>query len=262
MSYSRRGTIFLLIFLSLITFAWAETFTEIVKKQFGLAPGGRVVLHNENGNIVVEGWDKDSLYVEAEKWVKTGSERDARKAMEEFRIIFKESDNKVIIKTRRPEGGGVFGWLMGKRISSGVRFTVYVPRNILLEVSSTNGAIRVSAVEGDLELETTNGKIVAEGIGGTIDASTTNGSIEVELVDLTETNDVELSTTNGSISLYLPEDAAFTLDAETTNGGIKTDFPLTVKGKYNSKEVRGKVNGGGPMISLETTNGSIKILVL
>ena len=64
---------------------------------------------------------------------------------------------------------------------------------------------------------------------------------------------------SASITLDLPDDAAFTLDAESESGAINVDHPLTVEGKISKKHVRGDVRGGGPLLVIDTGSGSIRI---
>ncbi|MGZ8831269.1 MAG: DUF4097 family beta strand repeat-containing protein, partial [Thermoanaerobaculia bacterium] len=68
----------------------------------------------------------------------------------------------------------------------------------------------------------------------------------------------EFETTNGSISVTVPPTFAATVAADTTNGSIKTDLPVTTR-SFSRRELRGTLNGGGPPLSLHTTNGSIEI---
>jgi DUF4097 and DUF4098 domain-containing protein YvlB len=49
------------------------------------------------------------------------------------------------------------------------------------------------------------------------------------------------------------------VDAATTNGGISTDFPISVQGRFNSKELSGTVGGGGRELKVATTNGGIEL---
>ncbi len=63
----------------------------------------------------------------------------------------------------------------------------------------------------------------------------------------------------GSVSLALPEGTNADLHARTVNGSIRTDFPLTVRGKIG-KRVEGKLGEGGFKMNLSTVNGSIRIL--
>jgi DUF4097 and DUF4098 domain-containing protein YvlB len=69
-----------------------------------------------------------------------------------------------------------------------------------------------------------------------------------------------LKTTNGSVDVTLPTSAEFKLDATTTNGGIHADFPITVLGSFNSKELSGTVGGGGRELKVVTTNETIKLM--
>jgi len=91
-------------------------------------------------------------------------------------------------------------------------------------------------------------------------AETTNGNIRLE--GLTFKDGIVAETTNGSITLAIasPEALNANLLARTTNGHITVDFPVTLKNLSQSKHrVEAKIGQGGPEISLETTNGSIRI---
>jgi hypothetical protein len=70
-----------------------------------------------------------------------------------------------------------------------------------------------------------------------------------------------LRTRDGSVSLRLPQDIAADLDAHTGDGRIDSDFPVTVSGSSltDSKSVRGRLNGGGPLLEIRTGDGSIHI---
>ena len=50
-----------------------------------------------------------------------------------------------------------------------------------------------------------------------------------------------------------------TLDAHTQGGGVKSDLPVQVEGKADGGTLRGKINGGGPSLKLETEGGSIRV---
>lgn len=56
----------------------------------------------------------------------------------------------------------------------------------------------------------------------------------------------------------MPDGFAARLEAETVHGDIQTDLPITVRGRIG-KELSGDLNGGGPTVRLETTNGGISI---
>jgi DUF4097 and DUF4098 domain-containing protein YvlB len=74
------------------------------------------------------------------------------------------------------------------------------------------------------------------------------------------TGDVDLETTNGGIRLQLPEKTKASVEARCTNGGISVDDSLSVNAAEKSRRrFRGDLNGGGHRVSLETTNGGIRI---
>ena len=252
---------FLLILISFAV-SHATTLEETFKKSLPLKSGGRVEVENVNGNITVESWDKSEVYIEAEKRVRAGSREDAERFMEALKIEIEQRDNEIIIITRHPRKvhDGFWDWVFGDNVSAEVSYKINVPKECDVEATSTNGGVYVSNIEGTIRLRTTNGKINAEALKGLVSARTTNGSVNVELTEVRSAEEMEFKTTNGSVTLYIPNSIDCDVEAKTTNGSIKTDFPLEVRGKYGNKSVRGKINSGGPLIFIETTNGSIKLL--
>jgi DUF4097 and DUF4098 domain-containing protein YvlB len=118
----------------------------------------------------------------------------------------------------------------------------------------------VEDASGELKAATTNGGIQVNRFEGKLQAETTNGNIRLE--GLTFKDGIVAETTNGSITLAIasPEALNANLLARTTNGHITVDFPVTLKNLSQSKHrVEAKIGQGGPEISLETTNGSIRI---
>jgi DUF4097 and DUF4098 domain-containing protein YvlB len=128
------------------------------------------------------------------------------------------------------------------------------------DASTVNGGVHIENASGTLDLETTNGSIKAVNVRGGINAQTTNGSIQLDLKTLEA--EVQAETTNGGITLRLdaPQEINATLDARTTNGSISFDFPVTVQSLEKSKHaLRGQIGRGGPLVSLRTVNGSVRL---
>jgi hypothetical protein len=57
----------------------------------------------------------------------------------------------------------------------------------------------------------------------------------------------------------LPQVANADVQASVVNGSIRPDFPLTLTGTFSGKKINGRLNNGGPPLSLKTVNGSIHI---
>src|SRR5438874_586176 len=71
---------------------------------------------------------------------------------------------------------------------------------------------------------------------------------------------VKLHTTNAAVTLTLPETAKADLSASVTNGGISVGEcqGLDVAEK-SRRHFEARLNGGGPSVELQTTNGGIRI---
>ncbi|MFW6192942.1 MAG: DUF4097 family beta strand repeat-containing protein [Gemmatimonadota bacterium] len=140
-----------------------------------------------------------------------------------------------------------------------VNYRIRVPVSTDLRIESTNGGVDVVGIDGDLELDTTNGGISLADVSGSVRAHTTNGGIDLHLSGSTwRGSGLDAHTTNGGVRLTVPDGFAARLEAETVHGDIQTDFPITVQGRIG-KELSGDLNGGGPTVRLETTNGGISI---
>jgi hypothetical protein len=116
----------------------------------------------------------------------------------------------------------------------------------LVDIRTTNGALVVTDASGDLRLVTTNGSIdVREASSLEVSARTTNGRVELGFAD--PPTSVEARSTNGAITIRVPDDnASYFVDARTTNGGIDTDEVPS-----NRQADR--------TISAETTNGGVTV---
>jgi DUF4097 and DUF4098 domain-containing protein YvlB len=130
---------------------------------------------------------------------------------------------------------------------------------VQIKATTVNGGVEITGVAGTVVAEATNGGIKAREIAGPIEASTTNGGVDVDLAKVSD-GGVKLECTNGGIRLRLPADARASVAARITNGGIDvSELPLKVIGEANRRRLDGDLNGGGPRISLEGTNGGIRI---
>lgn len=256
-----RKLVLAAMLLAVSTAASAASLTETVDRTFNVRPGASVTLKNVNGRITVKAWDQPRVKVVAVKEVDADRD-DLKNAMKELRVEFVERDGGLSINTRYPnedrKAASIFDWMFGDRIQAEVQYDLMVPRTMNVDVTNTNGSIRLSDVTGRHELDTTNGKIEVSRCGGSLDASTTNGSITAELQNVAKGQPLSFSTTNGRIEVTVPANLAVDVDAGTTNGSIHSDLPVTTT-KIGSNSLRGSINGGGTPLRMRTTNGGISI---
>ena len=69
---------------------------------------------------------------------------------------------------------------------------------------------------------------------------------------------VKLTTVNGSIHLDVNDDINADVEARWVSGGLRSELPLTVRGRM-SRTARGQFGDGGHEVSLSTVNGSIEV---
>jgi DUF4097 and DUF4098 domain-containing protein YvlB len=241
-------------------------YREDYSKTLPLKAGERFSLDNVNGAVTVSTWKEDKVEIKAVKVA-----RNDEKDLKDVEIRVEQSAGHVSVKAIWPK--------FRLHFNVNVDFEIKVPEGVILDevetvngevkvtgrfgraaVGTTNGSVSVEDASGELKAYTTNGGIQVSRFEGKLDADTTNGNIRLE--GLTFKDGISAETTNGSITLAIasPEKLNANLLARTTNGHITVDFPVTLKNLTPSKHrVEATIGQGGPEISLETTNGSIKI---
>ena len=147
-----------------------------------------------------------------------------------------------------------------------------------LELSTTSGSVHAGVLQaaevsmhtssGDLSakgmtathaaLSSTSGRISMESITGDVTAQSSSG--EVTLAFAAAPSHVEAGTTSGGITVRLPADAGFVLDAHSSSGDISCKFPISVTGSSGARHVmRGSVGSGAGSVVLHTSSGDIRI---
>jgi DUF4097 and DUF4098 domain-containing protein YvlB len=224
------------------------------RKTYDVKAGGRLEISNVNGRIEVEPAAGDSVEVVAEKSVRAASAEAAKDALSRIEIQETVSPDDVRIETKLQKRTGILGGL-----SQEVHYRVKVPPSLEVRVTTVNGGIELSGLKGRVTAEATNGGVKARDVSGPIDASTTNGGVEVDLARLADSG-AKLGCTNGGITLTLPSDAKASISARITNGGINTSgVNIETTGENSRRHLEGRMNGGGPRIDIEGTNGGIRI---
>jgi len=147
-----------------------------------------------------------------------------------------------------------------------------------LDAETGDGNIEIRGSKGDVVLETGDGKIDLDSVDGTLKAHTGDGPVRVSgrfdvlelktgdgrieaeaLAGSRMTADWSLRTGDGSLSLRVPEDFSAEVDIHTSDGHIDLDMPVTVVGRTNKKTIRGKLNAGGSLLTMQTGDGSIRL---
>ncbi len=127
-----------------------------------------------------------------------------------------------------------------------------------VDVETSGGSITVDGASGNLRAHTSGGGVSLRNLRGNVDASTSGGSMEAELLSPL-TAPCELSTSGGGILVYLAKDIKVEVDARASGGEVHCDMPITVQGSFGEGKLQGKLNGGGPLLTLRTSGGGIEL---
>lgn len=129
-----------------------------------------------------------------------------------------------------------------------------------VNLDTSGGNIAVGRVAGSAKLETSGGDIRIDAASGSLQARTSGGSIRAALVGPL-TADSSLATSGGSVRVTVDPKASFRLDASTSGGSVDADgLTITLEGSSRSRsKLAGTVNGGGPVLKLRSSGGSILV---
>jgi DUF4097 and DUF4098 domain-containing protein YvlB len=129
-----------------------------------------------------------------------------------------------------------------------------------IDLSSGDGSEEIHGVEGSLHANTGDGHINADGRFDTLNLKTGDGRLDIRAAAGSKVaEEWTLHTGDGSVSLELPQDLAADVNLHTGDGHIDVDLPIATEGRISGNDVRGKLNGGGNMISVQTGDGSINL---
>jgi DUF4097 and DUF4098 domain-containing protein YvlB len=123
--------------------------------------------------------------------------------------------------------------------------------------TSGSGGVRIALTgKGDVDVSSSSGEVIVTGVNGAARVSASSGGIEVEG---RPTGPWTVHASSGGITLRVPSDASFDLDARVSSGRIDSTHPITVVGQIDKRRLQGKVRGGGVLVDVHSSSGGIRI---
>ena len=118
--------------------------------------------------------------------------------------------------------------------------------------------------EEDLRCENASGAIKVGSWNGTIHLATASGSVVAQILGEKLMGDSSVSTASGDITVYIPSNVGVTIRAQNDGAsraqGIVSEFQgVQVRMNGGTAFAAGAINGGGPILRLEGTGGTIWI---
>ncbi len=251
-----------LLIVSTMVFSSCSLFTaryaKVEKGEYKINAAGkkRFSLNNVNGKIkVVKTTDQSSILVKYEKTAHV-KKRDVAGPMTEITLNIDSSGSDVKIDTDFENEKSFIQF--GGHESNTVDYEIYVPENILVNVDNTNGSVELHDLTNDVVAETVNGTIRIDNLSGKLQLETTNGLIKG---NIDSTKGIRAETVNGNIRFNLGPKVSAKIKADVVNGSVKLEN-LDIKNQSDKKDrkfLQGILGNGDAEITLEATNGSIRL---
>lgn len=140
-----------------------------------------------------------------------------------------------------------------------VNFDVALPAGVQLDASTVNGNVDATGTTGPVSVSTVNGTVHANGTSA-LAAHTVNGSVHLTLDRLGAADSVRAESVNGSVTINVPAAYEGSVELKTVNGSVTSDLPVTTSGASGRRELSGTIGAAPRMISLETVNGSVRLV--
>ena len=256
------------LFFTIFAFAMAgmPASAEEWSKAYNISGRADLRVETSDANIRVTTWDQKTI----EAKVITSRYKIGEGGI---RVEERQSGDSVEIDVRYPHHDFVIGLGSGR-----VDVIIQMPREGRVNLRTGDGKIEVAGLKGEMDLHTGDGSINLDSVDGKLHATTGDGHIRAngrfdELglktgdghVDVRAGNGSSLAagwrleTGDGSVSLEVPGDFAADVDLHTSDGHIDLDLPVQAEGRIRQNEIRGKLNGGGSLLTIRTGDGSIHL---
>jgi hypothetical protein len=245
--------VFIIVFsLSISGCEVSEKYQKTVQLSKPLGPGKQFEVVTHNGSINVNGAETGSCNISAKITGRGPTVEDARHVAESIYIELVFVDDKLIADIKKP------AWLEQRYYS--IDYDIHLPAATGLNFHTHNGSIQVETITEPINLSTHNGGIDCYNVSGRVYAKTHNGSVNIAYDEnKLNTMDTYISTHNGGIEIKTTDKLSAQLNASTHNGSITVSKPVTVEGKIDKNNLRGKIGTGLGSMHLTTHNGAIII---
>jgi hypothetical protein len=259
-------------FLVLLAAVALPVRAEEWSKTFELNGRADLRVETNDATVQVEAWEGNEIYARVvSEGLRVGLWDNSGPRQVSVRDF--QSGNRVELEVRVPR----MSWMIGVNTRS-TRIELKVPRQASLDVHSGDGNLSVRGLEGDINLSTQDGNIDTSSLKGELHASTGDGNMRVQgrfdslylktgdgsiSAEISQGSEMasgwSVRSGDGNVELSLPAGFAADLDVHTGDGRITSDLPITISGLLDHSSLRGKLNGGGPTLSVHTGDGSVRL---
>jgi hypothetical protein len=251
--------------------SWKFENRETIRRSFDVSSAAnakKLLVDNFNGFIHVNGYSGKEVQVTVEKHIRAESNEAMAEAKRDVTLDMSQQGNFVRLYQDGPfrnhsRGDRYYGYHVD------FDFEIQVPSDTELILKGFNQEIQVKKTAGDFDIHGFNGGIDMEDVSGSGTVQTFNGKVKVAF-SKNPARETHFKTFNGSVDAYFQPTLDADLHFKTFHGGIYTDFEVNAlssgesqNGKFvyrsSHRMTAGRAGKGGPELSFDTFNGSIRL---
>ena len=250
---------------------WKFEDQETIRRSFDVSSAAnakKLLVDNLNGFIHVNGYGGKEVQVTVQKHIRAESNEAMAEAKRDVKLDMSQQGNFVRLYEDGPfrnhgRGDRYYGYHVD------FDFEIQVPSETELMVKGFNHEIQVRKTAGDFDIHGFNGGIDMEDVSGSGSVQTFNGKVKVAF-SKNPARETHFKTFNGSVDVYFQPTLDADLHFKTFHGAIYTDFEVNAlssgesqNGKFvyrsSHRMTAGRTGKGGPELSFDTFNGSIRL---
>ena len=209
-------------------------------------------LEGINGEVDVIGSDTATrVTATGVRRVTADTQQEADDRLPDIEIEMTSTSDEILIKTDHPVNVSGRNYI--------VDYSIVVPRDLAISLSSANGPISVDDAIGGLVIGIANGSITVQNVQGDASLTVANGTIVAD-VTLLSGSRVSAGTGNGDVRLEIPTQTSADVTAMAGNGKITVSGLVLTDLDPGSSRLSGRLGSGDGTIELSTGNGDIDLI--
>ncbi|HTV39460.1 MAG TPA: protein kinase [Candidatus Sulfotelmatobacter sp.] len=264
-----------------------------VSTSFDVAPRGELTVNVDRGSVSITAADQNTVTIHLTRDVTGASDSESRQILKDEHVKFIQTGPQISITADTPPELQHMSLFHHANLDA--QYEITVPRKFDAHVETMGGDVNVTDLQGSADIQTMGGSLGCKDIGGdlkaktmggdvraggckgrmdlqtmggsiaidgftgpSVDAVTSGGSVSAEFI-AAPTADSELRTMGGNVTVWLPDNAALQLEGQTFGGSARSDFPVQIKNGFGNDTLSGPINGGGPLLKMDTAGGNVEV---
>ncbi len=264
-----------------------NNFTFDEHREAPVPSGSNIEIVNFYGNVDVRPSDSDRVVLDVKKTLRASNKEEAERLSKDFTFSISNIGSGYRIASNREDGtqevsnrygqvdvhnitgtvqvenrnGSVTVQDVAESVRIRNRFSVTAVKSIggSLDVENRNGSVEVSGVKGNVSISNSYAAISVENVQGALTIDGRNGDLFMSLLSPPQ-KDIQISSRYGNVTLELPSNSSFSIDAQIEFGEIHSEFQgLKMAASNRERSLNGRVGAGGPQIMIAARNGTIHL---